>query len=102
MPSHVGRDGKESHVFFATPEIQGASFQDPKNPDMPWELGQLVHKKQFRVYQLTLYMDGVTDTRARKCSGPTKPHVMSAVQTAKESTCWLSMLSRTMGKLSPG
>ena len=66
MAGCAGRDGKESHVFFATTEIQGASFPDVGNPDMPWELGRLVHKKQCRVYQLTLYMDG--EALARKCS----------------------------------
>ena len=66
MAGRAGRDGKESHVFFATPETQGATFRERRNPDMPWELGQLVHEKQCRVYQSTLYMDGAA--LARKCS----------------------------------
>ena len=66
VAGNAGRDGKESHIFFTTPEIQGAFFWNEKNHEMPWELGQLVHKKQCRVYQSTLYMD--RDTLAGKCS----------------------------------
>jgi hypothetical protein len=66
MAGRAGRDGKESHVFFATAETQGASFPDGGNPDMPWELGQLVHRKQCRAYQWALYMDG--EALARECS----------------------------------
>ena len=66
VAGNAGRDGKEFHIFFTTPEIQGAFFWNEKNPEMPWELGQLVHKKQCRVYQSTLYMD--RDTLAGKCS----------------------------------
>ena len=32
MVGHAGRNGKESHIFFTTPEIQGAYFWDEKNP----------------------------------------------------------------------
>lgn len=66
MAGRAGRDGTESHVFFATPEKQGPSFPNPKDTQMTWELGQLIHEKTCKVYQSMFHMDG--ETLAQKCS----------------------------------
>lgn len=58
MVGRAGRDGKEAHAFLATVERQGVSFQDQRDPNLLWELGQLIHADECKVYQAMLYMDG--------------------------------------------
>ncbi|KAI9569139.1 hypothetical protein HD554DRAFT_2038328 [Boletus coccyginus] len=57
MAERAERDGKGSHVFFATSE-QPLLFQKCYDPAMTWELGQLMHKKECRVFQVMSCMDG--------------------------------------------
>lgn len=64
MVGRAGRDGRESHVFFAPTENDAPSFR-VDGPAMPWELGQLVYKKEGRVHQAVCYMDG--EELARPC-----------------------------------
>ena len=65
MAGRAGRDGSESHVFFATSERAGPKFKREKDYSMVYELGKLVHKKECKVLQMMWYLDG--ERMARAC-----------------------------------
>lgn len=65
MAGRAGRDGSESHVFFATSERAGPMFKPEKDRSLVYELGKLVHEKECKVLQTMRYLDG--ETMARAC-----------------------------------
>lgn len=65
MAGRAGRDGKESHVFFATSQQTGPSPRSTQKTIMVHELGEVVHKAQCKVYQTMVHMDG--DQLAKTC-----------------------------------
>lgn len=58
MAGRAGRDGSESHVFFATSERTGPRFKQENDYSMVYELGKLVHEKECKVHQMMRYLDG--------------------------------------------
>lgn len=66
MAGRAGRDGKESHVFFATSQQKGPSPGSAQNTTMVHELSEVVHKAQCKVYQTMVHMDG--DQLAKTCN----------------------------------
>lgn len=64
MAGRAGRDGRPSHAFYATSE-PCPTFQPDNDLHMTQELGQLMHRKECKVYQAMSHMDGVS--MARKC-----------------------------------
>lgn len=64
MAGRAGRDGRESHVFFVG---SGKAPSSPKDRDgnMAWELGQLVHGRECKVFWAMRHMDG--SDFARRC-----------------------------------
>lgn len=65
MTGRAGRDGSESHVFFATSERAGPKLKQEKDYSLVYELGKLVHKKECKVLQMTRYLDG--DSMGHAC-----------------------------------
>ena len=64
MAGHTGRDGSESHVFFATSEWAGLMFKLEKDHSLVHELGKLVHEKECKILQMMQYLDGKTMAHA--------------------------------------
>ncbi|KAF8425824.1 hypothetical protein L210DRAFT_986547 [Boletus edulis BED1] len=66
MAGRAGRDGSESHVFFATSQKAGPKFKQDDDYSLVYELGKVVHQKKCKILQATLYLDG--ERMARACS----------------------------------
>lgn len=65
MAGRAGRDGSESHVFFATSEQTAAMPTSNEDYSLVYKLGKLVHKKECKVLQMARYMDN--ERMARAC-----------------------------------